>query len=102
MGPRGPQAGHHFLRAFPRKLEVQGVRAEINLVAPGNTVSAPNTDLLKKRPVAPGREDTFSREVREIHFPLDSVGVAQPDPESVTSRHSDWPEKIGHWCRSHG
>ena len=101
MEPPGSQAGHDVLRAFSRELEVHGVRAEINLVAPGDPVSAAYVDILKETPVQLSREDTSSGEVRQIHLALDSIGVAQPDPESIPGLYGDWSEGVGLRCPGH-
>src|SRR3972149_11901353 len=71
------QRGEHLFRLLARYLEVQGVRAEVDLVAPDKLAGRADPDLRKSSTIVPTGEDPLASQVRKVGRPGMSIVEGQ-------------------------
>jgi hypothetical protein len=71
------QAGENLFRLLAPCFQIQGVRAEINLISPGKLAERTDPNLLKSMMIAPQGENAFTNQVGKVHNSRHSIVKGQ-------------------------
>lgn len=77
------QCRKQVFRLFAGYLQIDGVRAQVDLIAPGELVARADVNGAKLAGVVPKREHTLACQVRQIDNSFYPIGILHPNSISV-------------------
>ena len=79
MNGRLSETREYLFRFLSGDLHVQGIRAEIHVIAPTNFAACTDRDLLEGTLVVPQIKNTLADEMGQIHDAVNTVRVSEPE-----------------------